>query len=276
MTKDYDSDIMINHISHMDKQEITADKIIKELQYSIEEIGPVYSLTELVKDCNGDTIYDKIREYFRLGGKEEDFHNIKDEQKIAYIKHRNIKGNGAKSYEAKLKFKRVAKDYFRKILIAAIMLAILATGSIKLYRDFQFKEAIDTTEKAAVVDQLNNYDEGLNSINIEDLGEINLEDFSNFLEENSFGEYEIIYLTNEILGREYADSICQKYGHNDLNDFLDKYFFDSVISNDGETVFQKFGSYRKLANCVEESIKSKTPNLERLIESYKTGIGRKM
>lgn len=292
--EDKERDIMINHISSLNTKDRVADKIIDELREYIEAVGPVESLIQLVKGYRGETIYDKIRDYIKVGGKPIDFFDIRNEQKARYymseykknnnsnannLVRNSVKTHGAKSIEAKRKRKAVSKNNYRKLLAAFLSVGIILSSTIgvliadKIRRDKEYEDSVNMVEQSYIVDTMERYDEGLETIDITDLGEVNADDFRMFLEENSFKKFEIIYLTKKICGEEYANEVCQEYGYGSYNKFLSDYFPGRVMSSSGKTVLQKYGDERKLSNHVEESIKKKSTNLNAIIEAYKTGIG---
>lgn len=297
-TDNNDLDMMVNHISDLNARERFAEKIIDELREYVDTVGPVESLVQLVEDYKGANVYDKIRDYFRVGGKPIEFYEIINEQKAKYYvsqyKNNNksnmnnlvknsVKTHGAEPKKTIKKRKEVSKNNYKKLLAAFLSTAIIIGSTIgslvildKTLRNKDYEKSVDTVEQAYIVDTMNRYDEGLETIDITDLGEVDAEDFCTFLEENSFEKFEIIYLTKRICGKENADKVCYEYGYHNYDKFLSSYFPGRVMSSSGETVIQKYGDERQLANYVEESIKKKSTNLNALIESYKTGIGRKI
>lgn len=294
MSSNYEQDIMINHLSGLANREKAAENVINELQKYIEVVGPVDSLVFFLRDYKGDNIYDKIRDYFKINGYTEEFHKIEFEQRNKYYKYKygkveknsvdslvknSLRTQGAKTISASRKRKNVSKKSYQRLLVKFLSVILIVStilgAGMKLTKDLEFKEAIDTAEQAYIVEETDNYIEGLENLDITDLGEIDAFDFARFLERNNFKEYEVIYLAKKICGKEIADSVCENYGYGNYDKFLSDYFPSRVMSSSGETVLQRLGSERQLANYVEESIKKKSLNLKQLIEDYKIGIGRK-
>ena len=255
-----------------------ADEIIDAIKPSINEIGIVPALKNLLKDCKGDTVYEKIRFYIRNDGKYEDLKSAIDTQ-IYFLKlvNSNVNLEGVQPIDTPPQTKKVSKHVLRNAMLALIVTVSLVFGIAKgvmyVNRNAHFDEALRTTEESYIVHTLNNYDEGLESIVVSDLGDVDLNDFASFLSEHDFTRDEIICIIDKVLGRSYTDEYCRSLGFKDYYDFLDQYYFDAVYS-EGGSILQRFGSERRHVNNVEESIKRKAGFLKILIEEYKTSIGR--
>ena len=274
------NDSLINVLNMKDKSKREAKKVYEELISYLNGVEPVNSLQMLLKDCRGETLEDKLIDYFvGFGGSEKDFLDIKGEQRAAYLKNKltsnSVRSKGAETIEAPKKKKRVKKNNYRDLLITVLLIMSIIVSSVilvpEIIDEYIYKNAIETIEDGYLVENYGFSLEKVEKKEINDLYDLDVLDFDNYLKELGLSEYSRIFIVYRVCGETYeerhanADKLCYEYYGCDFNKFLRDNF--PSINEFG----RKYGDEEKLSNHCQSEITKKGLELSQELIKYKSG-----
>ena len=209
--------------------------------------------------------------------------NESQERMFEFINENSLKErqkeNSKRIRQEEFKLKREKKERFwKRVRSLLALVAILATigytipiGVDALNREFELRESNKymNNQMNYVCPELERGVLSDGTVYLFDNSEESLHKLSEqLMDEYGFSKNCAIYIISQKFGDDGFNKVVRSYGYTDKDDFLEKNFTRATsVSESGQTVYAKEGSYKVFENNVQLELVNKVSELKKMMDS---------